>query len=456
MSKRILLIQLPTSHHGAGERVYPLGLSRLARLIPDTHVVQGLDMNLFPDPWPILKEKMEVFVPDSVALSFRNIDPLASHHISYISSLKTAAVLVRKVVPSCRIIAGGPAFSLFAGRLMEEIPEIDAGIVGEAEAIFPAVVCGGEGTGALPGLIRRRGGRIVVNAPGKAIALELLPDIETELFPPVDYLNGNKYVAAMGIEGKRGCDLTCGYCRYPFLSGGRIRLRPPEKIVTEMEMLHREHGAQWFHFTDAVVNRPSDHFEAVCREICRRKLSVKWTGFFREDAFTPSQAALAARAGLVAIYFSADALTEHGLKVLKKQLTLDHLTGAARVSAQSGILTMHHFLVNLPGEGPTQHEEAKEMLDRILDIHAPAGNLGAVIFNTLRLYPEASLTRELLRNGLLDPSADLLYPTYYNPPKTAHLLHELDAHCHAAGVFSRLSMGSQDPSEQGRKGVRLR
>jgi hypothetical protein len=131
-------------------------------------------------------------------------------------------------------------------------------------------------------------------------------------------------------------------------------------------------------------------------------------------------------------------------------MSLDHLTGAARISAQSGILTMCHFLVNLPGEAPKHLAEAKEMLNRILDIHAAAGNLGAVIFNTLRLYPDASITRELLRGGLLDPSTDLLYPTYYNPPKTAHLLHELDAHCHAAGVLSRLSMGSPNAAEHGR------
>ena len=48
---RILLVQVPTSHLGAGERVYPLGLSRLSSLIPDKIDKWALDMNLSADPW---------------------------------------------------------------------------------------------------------------------------------------------------------------------------------------------------------------------------------------------------------------------------------------------------------------------------------------------------------------------------------------------------------------------
>jgi len=33
---KVLLVQVPTSHLGAGEKVYPLGLSRLSSTVPDT------------------------------------------------------------------------------------------------------------------------------------------------------------------------------------------------------------------------------------------------------------------------------------------------------------------------------------------------------------------------------------------------------------------------------------
>lgn len=50
MNRRILLVQLPTSNLGAGEKVYPLGLLRLSTTIPQTVDKRVLDMNIVPDP----------------------------------------------------------------------------------------------------------------------------------------------------------------------------------------------------------------------------------------------------------------------------------------------------------------------------------------------------------------------------------------------------------------------
>ncbi|MCG6877802.1 MAG: radical SAM protein [Deltaproteobacteria bacterium] len=445
---RILLVQVPTSHLGAEERVYPLGLSRLSKTVPDHFEKRVLDMNLSRDPWQALKNKLLAASPHWVALSFRNLDPLAGQQTSYLSSLKTAARLVRALVPDAGIMAGGPAFSLFGRRLMEEIPEIDCGIRGEAEAVFPLLLKDSFNPGAVPGLIWRNSsrsqdkGRIQENPIRDPLALDDLPSMDTKAFCPRQYTAGNKYVAAMGIEGKRGCDLQCAYCVYPQLGGRKMRLRSPRIVVAEMEYLHKEFGTRLFHFTDGVLNRPADHFEAVCREILQRKLHVGWTGFFREDHITRRGIDLAASAGLAAIYFSADSLSEHGLKILNKRLTKEDILRAAAITAQEKILTMCHFLVNLPGETENHASEANDMLDRILDIHGDAGNLGAVILNTVRLYPTAPLTRKLLKKGLLDPEIDLLYPTYYNPRTTSRRLHEMETRCHAAGVFSRLKVPS--------------
>ncbi|MBI5591594.1 MAG: radical SAM protein [Deltaproteobacteria bacterium] len=435
---KISLVQLPTSHHGAGEKVYPLGLSRLSSLVPVEYTKSALDMNLFPDPWPELKTMIEDQRPDIVAFSLRNIDPLAGHLVSYLSSLKTAATLVRKLLPDSRILVGGPAFSLFGTRLMEAVAEIDYGLVGEGERAFPRIIAGVIDAATVPGLLWRKDGVIRQNPPGPGIPLDEIPPMDMAAFDPADYTKGNAYVAPVGIEGKRGCDLSCGYCVYPSLGGGRMRLRSPEKIADEIEFLHREHGISLFHFTDAVVNRPIDHFEALMDALIHRKLDVGWTGFFREDTLDHRLAELAMAAGLVAIYFSADALTDHGLKLLGKRLTKQDILRAAKVTAENNILTMCHFLLNLPGDGEAEAAEAWEMLDRLLEIHAGPANLGAVIFNHVRLYPGAPLTKRLIKSGDLSSEVDLLYPYYHNPPRFSHLLHEMEAHCHCAGVFSRL------------------
>jgi 5-methoxybenzimidazole methyltransferase len=276
------------------------------------------------------------------------------------------------------------------------------------------------------------------------VDVNALPPPDTRGFPPSAYAQKNTYVAAMGIEGKRGCDLSCGYCLYPFLGGRRLRLRDPARIVDDMERLQKEFGIGLFHFTDPVLNRPSDHFRELCRILTKRRLDVGWTGFFREDALDEDTAALAREAGLAAVYFSADALTEHGLKLLAKDLEWADILKAAGVTSRANILTVQHFLVNLPSEDtPAHFDEARENLERLLALHAPAGNLGAVVFNTVRLYPQAPLTRRLIRRQMIPADLDLLYPVYYNPPSTADVLHRLEDICHRATVFARF--GLDDP-----------
>lgn len=437
---RVMLVQLPTSHLGAKECVYPLGLSRLSGQVPSIMEKCCIDLNLHPDPWPYLQNRLLDFRPATVALSFRNLDPLAGHRTSYLSSLKTAARLVRHLRPDARLVAGGPAFSLFAERLMEEIPELDGGLAGEGEPVIARLLDPQQSIRNIPGIVWKKGTDIIRNPSAPQYPMDRLPGLDHASLPPRSYTGGNTYVASMGIEGKRGCDLNCGYCVYPRLGGRKMRLRPVHQVVDEMEHLNKRHNVTLFHFTDGVLNRPADHFEALCREISRRRLHVSWTGFFREDTLSAGLLDLAVRAGCVSVYFSADALTRHGRKLLNKQLTREDILGAASICAANGILTLCHFLINLPGELPEFSDEARRMLDDLLAVHAPVGNLGGVVFNTVRLYPDAPLTRKLIRRKALAPNRDLLYPVYYNPPATAHFLHELEAHCHTACIFSRLSI----------------
>jgi anaerobic magnesium-protoporphyrin IX monomethyl ester cyclase len=341
--------------------------------------------------------------------------------------------MIRVLAPKVLIWAGGPAFSLFAEQLMAEIADIDLGLKGEGETVVPRMLADPSRAKDLPGVVWRDDEKIRSNFPGEKTDMDTLPEQDFKAFPPEANLKGNMYVAAMGIEGKRGCDLYCGYCIYPCLEGHSIRLRNPIKIVDEMEWMHKCLGVRLFHFTDSVLNRPADHFEAVCREIINRKLDLQWTGFFREDCLSKTQCDLAIRAGLSAIYFSGDSLTDHGLALLGKRLTKDNLFHAFRMTVSAGILTMCHFLVNLPGEFPEHETEARDTLEKILDIHQSVGNLGAVILNTVRIYPDAPLTRRMLRKGWIDPRINLLYPVYYNPLATSHVLHQLEARCHATG-----------------------
>jgi len=436
---RVLLVQA-VSTHDCGEKVFPLGLAMLSGAICREHEVQALDLNLDPFPWPGLVRTLDAFKPDVVGISFRNLDPLAGNLISFVPHLKTLGILIRQHAPKAVVVLGGSAFTLFAQRLMDEVPEIDVAVSGEAETVFPLLLQNLGAPGAVPGSLWRTDGSRAAKNPEIVYCQDLdsLPLPDWRAFELADYKNQNRYVSFMGVETKRGCPNNCHYCLYPVLQGRRLRLRTPERIVDELEILRYDFDIHSVHFTDAVVNQPVDHLAAVCNEILRRRLEIGWTGFFREDTLTEKELDLYRKAGLLTVYFSADGASDYALRLLGKNLTLEQVLHAGKLAAQSGILTVYHFLVNLPGESRATVDQAYGLLDRLFSLHASKGNLGAVVINNLRLYPGTPLTERILRDRLIDPGHDLLYPVYFNPPPWDNLRHELAAFCMIRGAVSYL------------------
>jgi radical SAM superfamily enzyme YgiQ (UPF0313 family) len=206
-------------------------------------------------------------------------------------------------------------------------------------------------------------------------------------------------------------------------------------------MLHHTYQINAVHFTDPVLNQPSGHLRSICREILNRNLKIGWTGFFRENDLTPEDMELYKRAGLLTCSFSGDGMSDWALGLLGKEIRQADILHAAKIASDSEVLTVYHFLVNLPGETQRSADESRNLLDRIFEIHAQRKNLGTIVINNIRLYPGSSLTQSLLHDGLISPDCDLLYPTYYNPPPWDFLRHELTAYCMQQCTLNFLSKG---------------
>ena len=149
--------------------------------------------------------------------------------------------------------------------------------------------------------------------------------------------------------------------------------------------------------------------------------------------------ALYQKSGLLTLYFSGDGASDYTLKLLGKDLVREQILSAANLAAASGVLTVYHFLVNLPGETEGSVAETRNLLEQLFSVHAAYGNLGAVVLNNLRLYPGTPLTAEIIKHRLIVPRQDLLYPTYFNPPPWDHLRHELTAWCMRQGALNYLA-----------------
>lgn len=437
MGLRILLVQAPSVEGPASEIVAPLGLGIVAEAARRAgHAAELLDLNVIEAPFVALETALERLDPDVVGVGLRNIDPLANRRHSYLPLFAALLGTVRRKLPDRPLVVGGAGFSMFAAELMARYPAIDVGVVLEGEETFPALLARlerGESIddiAGLPGTIvrPRREAAALVRAPRRARLAGAQLDLPRLWLPAfvAPYQGKSSYAPAAGIETKRGCPLGCSYCVYPALQGRRLRFRSPETIVAEVELLHREAGVAWVHFTDPVLNLPPAHFRELCLLLRSRKLPVRWTGFFRENTLTRADAELAVSAGCAAFQFSADGTCDRTLARLRKGFTRDDILRAARTVAATDALAVYHFMVNVPGTDEAVAHEARDLVDRLHDIHEPRMNLGAIVFNNLRIYPGTPLARDLAAAGRLEPTASLLFPTYHDPAPFQDLRYELE------------------------------
>ncbi len=433
---RILMVQAQSVEGISSERVYPIGIVLLAGLLKKRgHEVDIFDMNLEPDPFGALKERLPDFQPDVVGLSLRNIDPLGNKTTSLVPPFVATARLVSSVSPKAHIIAGGTGFSLFPERLMEEVPEIRYGCVGEAEETLPALIDSLENPSRLKGLCYRKGERIVVVPPSRDFDMTACTVPERRLLDPSLYAGINSYVPAIGVESKRGCPFTCSYCVYPKLQGRKLRRRPAGAVVDEMEFLHGEYGIGSFHFTDPVLNIPQGHLEEICGEIIRRRLKVKWDGFMREDSVNEKNIALYEKAGCECFSFSPDGLCAQSLRVLGKKMKESDILKAAELASRTDVLSVYHFMVNVPGETEETCNKGLRLLEELYEMHSKKKNLGTVVLNNIRILPGTPIEEAARKEGFIRQETDLLYPVYYNPPPFDSLRYRLETLHFCKNVF---------------------
>jgi len=439
---RVLFIQALSVEGTSQERVYPIGIVILAASLRDRgYEVDLLDMNIEPDPFGAVKNKLNDFRPDVVGLSLRNIDPLANKTSSLIPPFLVTVKLVAAVMPRSWIIAGGTAFSLFPERLMREAPEIHYGLIGEAETSLPALLSSLENPPEIGRPYRRNLTGAKIGFPCECVDMEQYKQPDRYLLDPSLYDGINAYVPAMGIETKRGCPFHCAYCVYPALQGRKSRCRPPRSVVDEMEFLHKEYGIERFHFTDPIINYPSNHLEDICFEIIRRKLELKWDGFMRENHFTEKNVALFEKAGCECFSFSPDGLCQESLDVLDKRLTENDILKAAQIAARTDVVSVYHFMVNVPGETEKTCDKGVRFLERIYDLHYNRKNLGTVVLNNIRILPGTRMEALARENGIIGPDTDLLYPTYYNPEPFDAFRYRLEALHLSRNVFMWQEVG---------------
>ena len=282
--------------------------------------------------------------------------------------------LLRRRGVRCHFCAGGHYPSLRYAELMRFIPDLDSVVLFEGEHTFLGLVrklVGNEDWSGVRGIAYRGDDGPVAN-PLRPLEADL------DIFPPPvrqpsrEYVLGRKYAT---ILAGRGCVYDCSFCSirnfYSQPPGPLKRLRRPEMVVREMELLLEQRGCSVFMFQDddfpAGGRADRKWVTRFCVELENRGLSdrVLWKVNCRPDEIDEGVISMMRDAGLFLVYLGIESGTDDGLKMMNKRLTVDRCLSAVNRLGELGVDYDFGFMLFDPHSSIDSVEANLRFLDRL-------------------------------------------------------------------------------------------
>jgi len=259
--------------------VIPFGLCYLATVLEfiEKHNVFFLDLCFSSDCETEIQKTIQSFEPDVIGISIRNIDDTGGYNVHFLlEDVKNDVIDFCKKEFSGPIVIGGPSAGI-SGKEMLGYFDLEYAICGDGETAMTEFVKRIENhvsPEGVKGLIIRRDNIIIQDSePDRVKDLDSLP------FPKLmHYLNLDLYRrfgSPVLVQTKRGCTFSCSYCTYNQIEGKQYRLRDPERIGREIEILVKETGINHIEFADSIFNVPLAHAKEVLRSVINKKLKLR-------------------------------------------------------------------------------------------------------------------------------------------------------------------------------------
>lgn len=400
----VLLVQQVT---GPSVRpVVPLGLLSLATYVESAsdHRVRVFDPNVHPDDWPArLQQVVRDFRPDLVGVSYRNHDSTVFlDPVNFFPALRRLVALLKGLCPHAPLVLGGAGVAVFAEDLLARLPQVDACIRGPGEEAL-LLLADGAPWDAVPGCLTRAGAARATRRVGFAE----LPFPRRDFVPMALYRG---HPNAVGVLTKQGCEHQCLYCMYPHTSGRRVEVRPAEHVVEEWLYLARDFGVEHVYVADNQFNDPVASMVGLCETLLRRGVKMRWTAFFdcHRGHFDRDLLALVKRAGCVCVQATPEAFPQRSLDLFGKYGEADVRAFLALFRHEREVEALIDFFAEAPGQRLDDFLRMLAFLTGEVLGSAWRGSRVTFKLHPLRIYPKTPLHRKALREGYLDPAADLL------------------------------------------------
>lgn len=381
-------------------RHIPYGMALLAAIaVQKGHLVQVYDANAWRKGFAVL--------PDVYRADDWDIIAIGGLTTTY-GFIKEACRIAKETAPHAHLIAGGGFLTSMPREIMEWVPQIDLGIVGEAFVTWPEVLQKIDRKDfdftATLGVIRRdaRGAPVLNEARPIIHDLDMLPVPAWDLFPLEEVYFKNSaslfseeaYLARRRIDvnASYGCSLICRYCWHlgttgdmliekdaegkndvVFTYGRNIRYHSPDYIVALVKDLKGRFNIDFVNFLDEnLMTMDASSKRTWIKEICEKWIAaglqpsarrpggkmaapgeepgVYWSGTSHASLHRPDILKLMYEAGCTHLVYGLESFDPRILKKLGKGTNAQNNIESVKICLAAGIVPIPNIIIGFPEE----------------------------------------------------------------------------------------------------------
>lgn len=295
---------------------------------------------------------------------------------------RVAATLeaIRRALPAATLVIGGPhPTALPVETLARLAPPIDYVFEGEAEDGLRALAdrledgpADDAGLATVAGLVWRDRTGTVHRNPRATTDLARLPMPRWDLmdprtYPPSPHAAFYRRFPIAPIVASRGCPHPCTFCAGSLVHGRRVRYRPLDHVIHEIEVLQRDFGVREVHFVDDNLTEDPDYVRALCDRLRSLARPIAWAcpNGVRIDRIDEALARHMKAAGCHAVGLGVESGSPRVLGHIRKHLTLEQIHACADALRRAGIQTRAFFVFGFPGETRAEMRETIDLALRL-------------------------------------------------------------------------------------------
>lgn len=326
----------------------------------------------------------------------------------------------KTVDPGIKVIFFGIHVSALPEEIFKANKNVEFIAYGEPEYIlrdFALAVRDKRSFKDVDGLIYREDGGIKRNKEKPFIKnLDELP------YPAWDLVDTNGYRLPITnrpfllVLTGRGCPYPCTFCAAKTFYGTRPRLRSWQKIVSEIKYVTQKYGIYDFLFWSENSISDRNQMYEISKGLINEVPNIKWVCNGRVDMIDTELLQAMKKAGCWMIGYGIESGEQRVLDLMKKNIKVEDIRKAVRLTKKEGIEVTGHVIVGYPGETKEDIESTSELV-RELD-------LDYIQVYCSVPFPGSNLYEEAGRKGWIKDNSWLKFEQNFSVVDTPYLSSE--------------------------------